>query len=217
MGTNTTKLGLLKPSENDFYNQQTEQADNWEKVDKFADDIQKNVDFNLLATLGIEYGGILNNTNAKVAGKAYYDTTGKKLYKCIINTSINYADAGFFEAISNNDLLNEIKNIQKNKWVHQFSIFGSDTGRYEGRKKIAIPDYYNKILVRGSYNITEPSRDGTQFELRALSPAQTIPSGTELTLNYDWHDYNLGFHYFFVAGYEDPLAADDTIELFASV
>ncbi len=38
MGVSTTFLKLLKPSENDYYNEQTEQAENWDKVDKFAKD-----------------------------------------------------------------------------------------------------------------------------------------------------------------------------------
>ncbi|WP_330111830.1 hypothetical protein VSU16_03545 [Cetobacterium somerae] len=60
---------------------------------------------------GIEPGGNLNNTNLKVAGKAYYCTANKKTYKCIANTSINYADAAYFEEISNNDLLGKLQNL----------------------------------------------------------------------------------------------------------
>lgn len=65
----------------------------------------------LAEILGIEYGGVLNNTNLKVAGKGYYDTTNKKIYKCKTNTSINYADSTYFEEISNNDLLDKFKNL----------------------------------------------------------------------------------------------------------
>lgn len=64
---------------------------------------------------GIEPGGNLNNTNLKVAGKAYYCTVNKKTYKCIANTSINYADAAYFEEISNNDLLGKLKNLSVTK------------------------------------------------------------------------------------------------------
>ena len=65
----------------------------------------------LAEILGIEYGGVLNNANAKVAGKGYYDTANKKIYKCTANTSINYADSAYFEEISNNDLLGKFKNL----------------------------------------------------------------------------------------------------------
>ncbi|MBC2855235.1 hypothetical protein H3N56_01835 [Cetobacterium sp. 2A] len=65
----------------------------------------------LAETLGIEYSGILNNTTTKVAGKAYYDTANKSIFKCIRNTSINYADATYFTAISNDDLLGKLENL----------------------------------------------------------------------------------------------------------
>ncbi|MEG2587648.1 MAG: hypothetical protein RSA05_05975, partial [Cetobacterium sp.] len=65
----------------------------------------------LAETLGIEYSGILNNTTAKVAGKAYYCTANKSIFKCTRNTSINYADAGYFVAISNDDLLGKLENL----------------------------------------------------------------------------------------------------------
>lgn len=105
-------VGLQLAGKNDFVRVQEDINDNLTKLDEA-------IDFNLLATLGIEYGGILNNTEAKVAGKAYYDTTGKKLYKCIANTSINYADAGYFEALSNNDLLGRLNNLH----VNRFQVF----------------------------------------------------------------------------------------------
>lgn len=65
----------------------------------------------LAEILGIEYGGVLNNSNQKISGKGYYDTANKKIYKCTANTSINYADAAYFEEISNNDLLGKLQNL----------------------------------------------------------------------------------------------------------
>ena len=95
-----------------------------QKEDKFPKNTAFNRDFGvaqnqvlegskLAEILGIEYGGILNNTNAKVAGKGYYDTANKKIYKCTTNTSINYADAGYFVEVSNNDLLGKLQNLGK--------------------------------------------------------------------------------------------------------
>lgn len=66
----------------------------------------------LAETLGIPYGGILNNSSSKVAGTAYYDTTTKKTYKCTLTTSLNYAESTKFEAISNNDLLLKFQNLK---------------------------------------------------------------------------------------------------------
>ncbi|WP_416259517.1 hypothetical protein, partial [Fusobacterium mortiferum] len=64
----------------------------------------------LAEILGLTYGGSLNTSSAKTVNYAYYDSTTKKVYKCIKATSINYADANYFEAISNNDLLGKLQN-----------------------------------------------------------------------------------------------------------
>lgn len=65
----------------------------------------------LAEILGLTYGGSLNTSSAKTVNYAYYDSTTKKVYKCIKATSINYADANCFEAISNNDLLSKLQNL----------------------------------------------------------------------------------------------------------
>ncbi|MGL4866385.1 MAG: hypothetical protein ACRC4T_25110 [Cetobacterium sp.] len=110
--TTTKYLQLPIPSKSDRGKIITECLDPaFTKMDQKIESIDSNIDFNLLATLGIPYGGILNNTNAKVAGTAYYDTANKKIYKCTTNTSINYADAAYFEEISNNDLLGKLQNL----------------------------------------------------------------------------------------------------------
>lgn len=95
-----------------------------QKEDKFPKNSAFNRDFGvaqnqvlegskLAEILGIEYGGVLNNNNQKLAGKGYYDTANKKIYKCTTNTSINYADAGYFIEVSNNDLLGKLQNLYK--------------------------------------------------------------------------------------------------------
>lgn len=43
MGIVTKFLRLLKPEENDYYNSQTEQAENWEKVDNWAEELDKEI------------------------------------------------------------------------------------------------------------------------------------------------------------------------------
>lgn len=65
----------------------------------------------LAEILGIEYAGILNNTEPKIVGNAYYDTATKEMYICIKATSINYADATYFTAFSNNALLGKLQNL----------------------------------------------------------------------------------------------------------
>ncbi|MEG1365272.1 MAG: hypothetical protein RSC71_06900 [Cetobacterium sp.] len=76
----------------------------------------------LAEILGIEYGGILNNANAKVAGKGYYDTANKKIYKCTADTSINYADAAYFIEVSNNDLLGKLQNLTKTFYLNNDTL-----------------------------------------------------------------------------------------------
>lgn len=137
MPTFTKHLNLRKPEENDFYNQETEQCENWDKLDewsegidnktkgatsevagivKYGTDVSTALEGSKLAEiLGIEYGGVLNNNNQKLAGKGYYDTSNKKIYKCTANTSINYADAAYFIEVSNNDLLGKLQNLDKIK------------------------------------------------------------------------------------------------------
>ena len=85
----------------------------------------------LAEILGIEYGGVLNNNNQKIAGKGYYDNANKKIYKCTTNTSINYADAGYFIEVSNNDLLGKLQNldiIRSGIYIHATTSDGSIIG-----------------------------------------------------------------------------------------
>lgn len=65
----------------------------------------------LAQALGLEFAGELNNSNLKQAGKAYWDNVNKSIYKCLINTTSNYADASYFEALSNHDLLLKLQNL----------------------------------------------------------------------------------------------------------
>ena len=67
----------------------------------------------LAQALGLEFAGELNNNELKQAGKAYWDNVNKSIYKCLVNTTLNYADASYFEALSNNDLLLKLQNLSK--------------------------------------------------------------------------------------------------------
>lgn len=109
MATNTTKLGLRKPGENDFYNQQTEQADNWEKVDKFADDIQNLVDNNS----GKKITGYIQDSVEKILGNYYLDKLATGLFKCIKSGNINYNSSEYFEDYSNYANGNKLQNLQE--------------------------------------------------------------------------------------------------------
>ncbi|MGL5855251.1 MAG: hypothetical protein ACRCYA_08405 [Cetobacterium sp.] len=67
---------------------------------------------NMAKILGVEdYGGILNTSDLKKAGWAYYCTQNKYIYECLSDTRLNYADAEFFEPLSNKSLLGKFKNL----------------------------------------------------------------------------------------------------------
>ncbi|MGL5278543.1 MAG: hypothetical protein ACRC8M_05585 [Cetobacterium sp.] len=67
---------------------------------------------NMAKILGVEdYGGILNTSDLKKAGWAYYCTQNKYIYECLSDTRLNYADAEFFEPLSNKSLLGKLKNL----------------------------------------------------------------------------------------------------------
>ncbi|WP_462425665.1 phage tail-collar fiber domain-containing protein [Fusobacterium varium] len=69
----------------------------------------------LARTLGLEYGGELNNSNTKKLNTVYYDTQNKSFFKCFRENTLNYADSNYYEGISNNDLLLKLQNLTNEK------------------------------------------------------------------------------------------------------
>lgn len=105
----------------------------------------------LAEILGLTYGGSLNTSSAKTVNYAYYDSTTKKVYKCIKATSINYADANYFEAISNNDLLSKLQNLNNNFYEY-----------YPNTREFNIPIEFNNALISvWTYNTTTASMEDT--------------------------------------------------------
>lgn len=159
-----------------------------QKEDKFSKNTAFNKDFGvaqnqvlegskLAEILGIEYGGVLNNNNQKVAGKGYYDTANKKIYKCTTNTSINYADAGYFIEVSNNDLLGKLQNLYNS--VTEFYADSTDGNIY-------IAGVYNTIFKTMILRIG--SRNGnftTTTEAKIYTFNKHIPQfqGTDFCIN----------------------------------
>ncbi|MCQ9626534.1 hypothetical protein HS141_06055 [Cetobacterium somerae] len=126
---------------------------------------------------GIEPGGNLNNTNLKVAGKAYYCTANKKTYKCIANTSINYADAAYFIEISNNDLLGKLQNLIKNE---EFYI-----ELKQGVSQITLNKKYP------GYKVLSVRINGSQQNTACIIDVAIIgETNTQLTLESETHSTN---------------------------
>nr|DAP33836.1 MAG TPA: baseplate protein [Caudoviricetes sp.] len=65
----------------------------------------------LAEIIGLEFGGNIQDTGAKVTGKFYYDKALKYYYECIVNNSLTYNDGSKFRAISNKPLLDRLENL----------------------------------------------------------------------------------------------------------
>lgn len=78
----------------------------------------------LARTLGLEYGGELNNSNTKTINTIYYDTQNKSFFKCFQENTLNYADSNYYEGISNNDLLLKLQNLFNFRTVKVSNNFG---------------------------------------------------------------------------------------------
>ena len=166
--TTTKYLQLPIPSKSDRGKIITECLDPaFTKIDQKIETVDENIDFNLLATLGIPYGGELNNNNQKVAGTAYYDTANKKIYKCTGNTSINYADAAYFIEVSNNDLLGKLQNLiqikPRNYLVgnicFEYFTFSGGAGLYTK----SLVNNFKEIIFVGFNGLTNEDQVNPEF------------------------------------------------------
>ncbi len=67
MGLSTSFLKLLKPAENDYYNSQTEQAENWQKVDDWAKKTKDEIDNRTKIATHSELGRIKVGENLTIS------------------------------------------------------------------------------------------------------------------------------------------------------
>lgn len=65
----------------------------------------------LAEIIGLEFGGNIQDTGAKVTGKFYYDKALKYYYECIANNNLTYNDGSKFRAISNKPILDKVENL----------------------------------------------------------------------------------------------------------
>lgn len=73
----------------------------------------------LAEIIGLEFGGNIQDTGAKVTGKFYYDKALKYYYECIVNNNLTYNDGSKFRAISNKPILDKVENLSN---VESYSI-----------------------------------------------------------------------------------------------
>ena len=79
MGVLTKFLNLLKPEEHDYYNVTTEQAENWQKIDEWAEKVDKDVvkKVNIANDLTtVEEGSVLDARQGKKLNDEKFDKTG---------------------------------------------------------------------------------------------------------------------------------------------
>lgn len=69
----------------------------------------------LAKIIGLEFGGNIQDTGAKVTGKFYYDKALKYYYECIVNNSLTYNDGSKFRAISNKPILDKVENLYEKR------------------------------------------------------------------------------------------------------
>lgn len=100
----------------------------------------------LARTLGLEYGGELNNSNTKIINTIYYDTQNKSFFKCFQENTLNYADSNYYEGISNNDLLLKLQNLHK----YSYFLCDVDTTITKDEKVTTYKDVTNNLNL--AYN-----------------------------------------------------------------
>ena len=75
----------------------------------------------LAEIIGMEFGGKIQDSGIKIAGKFYYDTVTKFYYECIVNNNLTYNDSSKFRAISNKPISDRVENLYT---IETHVIFG---------------------------------------------------------------------------------------------
>ena len=69
----------------------------------------------LAEIIGMEFGGKIQDSGIKTAGKFYYDTVTKFYYECIANNNLTYNDSSKFRAISNKPISDKLENLYEKR------------------------------------------------------------------------------------------------------
>ena len=98
----------------------------------------------LAEIIGLEYGGNIQDTGAKVTGKFYYDKALKYYYECIANNNLTYNDGAKFRAISNKPILDKVENLSK---VQQAKLYVHAEAIGQGRTTCNIVEKVGNIVT----------------------------------------------------------------------
>lgn len=170
MAQSTKILGLRKPEENDYYNQQTEQFENWDKVDSAFEEHRKHY--------GADFGGNIQDTALKIEGKYYLDLNTNGLFRCIKSGNVTVNSSEYFRDDSHSAidsrlggnllLSDEVFITSETKIVDevQFTVTVKSY-RYDNRIK------YETIDIKATDNIVE----GISYQI-------LVPTSTEIPAKY---------------------------------
>lgn len=98
----------------------------------------------LAEIIGLEFGGNIQDTGAKVTGKFYYDKALKYYYECIANNSLTYNDGSKFRAISNKPLSDKLENLYK---VQQAKLYVHAEAIGQGRTTCNIVQKVGNVVT----------------------------------------------------------------------
>lgn len=98
----------------------------------------------LAEIIGLEFGGNIQDTGAKVTGKFYYDKALKYYYECIANNNLTYNDGSKFRAISNKPLSDKVENLYK---VQQAKLYVHAEAIGQGRTTCNIVEKVGNIVT----------------------------------------------------------------------
>lgn len=109
----------------------------------------------LAKIMGLEFGGNIQDTGAKVAGKFYYDKALKYYYECIANNSLTYNDGSKFRAISNKPILDKVENLFKVEVLSMNQLLGYLSAQNITEWAVTLPSHIkmNKIISVTNHNL----------------------------------------------------------------
>ena len=107
----------------------------------------------LAEIIGLEYGGNIQDTGAKVTGKFYYDKALKYYYECISNNSLTYNDGSKFRAISNKPILDKVENLFKVEKLSMTHLEGFFSVQNVTEWYVPLPSHIKKEKIISITNL----------------------------------------------------------------
>lgn len=111
----------------------------------------------LAEIIGLEFGGNIQDTGAKVTGEFYYDKALKYYYECIANNNLTYNDGSKFRAISNKPILDKVENLFKIEILSMTNLLGYIAGTDTTEWYVNLPSHIKKDKVISVTNINQAS------------------------------------------------------------